>query len=101
MPPLGLRSTPSTPALHPKEAFRICGEPVTPTPIYSPLPRALRNQVAALSYVYLFPCFVLGFFFFPFQETIIIQIIAVIYSAIRVARCSGRRAETDEHRQGG
>ncbi|XP_063498859.1 uncharacterized protein [Symphalangus syndactylus] len=34
-------------------------------------------------------------------ETIIIQIIAVIYSAIRAARCGGRGAETDEHCLGG
>lgn len=53
--------------------------------------------MAALSSVYLFPCPPPA----PFQETIIIQIIAVIYSAIRAARCGGPGAETDEHRQGG
>lgn len=42
------------------------------------------------------PLVFFGFFFFSaFQETIIIQIIAVIYSAIRAARCGGRGAETD------
>lgn len=85
-----LRPTAPPPALHPKEGLRI--ETTDTHPNIFPQPRAVRNQVAALSSVYLFPFF---FFFSAFQETIIIQIIAVIYSAIRAARCGGRGAETD------
>lgn len=87
--------TPTCPAS--KKTLRICRGPLTPSLVDSLRPE-LRNQVAALSSVYLFPPF-----FFPFRETIIIQIIVVIYSAIRAARCGcgGPGAATAEPRRGG